>query len=613
MQGLRVLLGWLLLLGAATAALADNQDLKRQRGPLPSRIPEREATELLIKYRSTLTAQQLDQFNSQSGAKAVDPRSAQKVLEQNLGLVAHGQVPKGWQRFQLSPGQRPVDLVPALKQNPLIELVEPNAFAYAAAPISTTYTALATFNDPLYSDGNTQWWMNRVKGDLARSRNPIFQGTGDVVVAVLDTGVNLSHPELAGRLALPGYNVLFPANPPNDDNDWIGSSFMNGHGTHVAGIIAAEANNSAAIAGLGWESRIKIMPIKVLDNLGGGTLADIATGIDWAVANGAAIINLSMETTSYSSLMETSILTAQGAGLLVVAAAGNNNNDYNVTRIYPACYSGVMAVAATNSLDQVTAYSSYSNDATAPLSCVAPGGAISDLGTGTDGGVTSTSRDGLTSAVEGTSFAAPQISALAAMLKLQVPSRTSAQIRTLIESSCQRQAAQTSVFYGAGRINAAIAIGNFKTPTPTPSITPTRTISVTSTNTPVYFTPTISVTYTQTSTITLTRTITPTASTTVTATPWRPQMGEFWAYPQPARNFMYVSCLTQGSGEAKVTLYNILGEKLLSETVLITPGNPLLRVRFDTKKVAPGIYLLNIEVQDAAGPRRQLKKVCITH
>ncbi len=159
-------------------------------------------------------------------------------------------------------------------------------------------------------------------------------GSTSVTIAIVDTGVDYAHPDLAGKLVA-GYDFVNDDNNPQDDN---------GHGTHVAGIAAASSNNGAGIAGVSWGARI--MPVKVLNASGGGTYANAAEGTIWAVDHGAQVINLSLGGTGPSSILADAINYAHSRGAVIVAAAGNTGSNFV---LYPARYPNVIAVARTNS------------------------------------------------------------------------------------------------------------------------------------------------------------------------------------------------------------------------------------------------------------------------
>ena len=167
-------------------------------------------------------------------------------------------------------------------------------------------------NDPDLQQPHPGLWSAADQGPAAWD---ITRGSSDLIVAVLDTGVDLTHPEFAGRL-LPGYDFVNDDADPTDDN---------GHGTHVAGIIAAAINNGAGMAGMA--GNVKILPVKVLNASNTGWWSDVAQGITWAVDQGAKVLNLSLTGTTDSASLRDAIDYANSRGAMVVVAAGNNGSD----------------------------------------------------------------------------------------------------------------------------------------------------------------------------------------------------------------------------------------------------------------------------------------------
>ena len=194
----------------------------------------------------------------------------------------------------------------------------------AAYPVSTDPMRVKqTYLDMIHID---QAWA--AAGD---SRTPI-------VVAVVDTGVDLVHPDLVGNL-VDGVNLLQPSKKPQDDN---------GHGTNVAGIIAASFNNDKGIAGIAPNA--KIMPIKALEADGTGGEAKLGEGIKYAVDHGAKIVVLSLGLNKYSDYMEGIVQYAEDRNVLLVAAVGNESTSVK----YPAAYPTVLAVGGVNSESLLT-------------------------------------------------------------------------------------------------------------------------------------------------------------------------------------------------------------------------------------------------------------------
>jgi serine protease len=256
---------------------------------------------------------------------------------------------------------------------------------------------------------------------------PTSTGQG-VIVAVVDSGVDGTHPDLAASL-VPGFNAR------TDRGD--GSSAAtdgNGHGTHVAGAIAAQVDNGVGVAGIA--PRALIMPVKALDDSGSGWVSDVAEGITWAVAHGARVINLSLGSDN-SSLIEPAIAYAVSSDVTVVAAAGNDGARVNR---YPAALPAVISVGALDSDETRASFSNYSPtvDLTAPgvdiLSTV-PGGYAS---------------------YDGTSMASPQVAGVAALLRALVPhgDLTSLLTSTAVDLGTPGR----DDFYGYGMPNAAAAV-----------------------------------------------------------------------------------------------------------------------------------------------------------
>ncbi len=593
--------------------------------------------EVIVKYRSVFTTTDCNLFNTQVQASAVNKITAQAAFHKHFKTqVKKKNRMKDWELLRLPEGQSVSAAIADMKENALIEYVEPNGRVYAAAS-STTFTPNGVFNDPYYTDGSTQWWIDRTQGDEAANAGVFFGGSSDVIVAVLDTGADADHVEFTGRLVA-GWNFVSGNSNTDDDNYRLGGptgTIVNGHGTHAAGAVVAINNNTLGVAGTAWDSRIKVMPVKVLNNFANGNFFDIADGITYAADNGAHIINMSFVTTSHSTAIYAAITNT--AGTMKVAAAGNANENMKDTPYYPACYAEVMSVGATDARDMVTFYSNYCDAYDADrLDCVAPGGALENywpedpLLYPEDNGLTITARTGGWNAVDGTSFAAPQVAALAALIKLTWPSMTASELRTRILNNCDVVDTGETRYYGQGRINVLSALSGFPTPTITPTATisatytaspthsPTATHSPTSTITPtVSPTPTISATYTHSPTVTLTPTASPTSTNSPTATitpttiPLSFVSDEFQAYPQPGRNFVRVAFRFVGTGTVALELYNTIGERVLRVEEQPQDQGDYAVVEMITRDIRPGVYYLKLKVEDTNGSRVITGKIAI--
>ncbi len=608
-----ILAAVIILASTASPILAQERpDKKRMPSLSPHHmhghnLPSMAADEVLIKFRENFTLEIQEQFQTQIKGKAANREQAVAAFHAFHRTRARGKALFGWQRVTLPAGKRVMSAMEEYKKNVLVEAVEPNYIAYAADVISNTYTACTWINDPYYSDGQSQWWLDRTNTDEVINRDINYTSPADIIVAVVDTGADLNHSEFSGRL-VPGCNFLGSGEPEDD----------NGHGTHVTGMIVANANNGLGVAGTAYKEKVKVMPIKVLNQYAAGYVSDVAAGITWAADNGADIINLSLVIYSSTNpaVLAAACTHAAGLGCFLVAAAGNDNIDFLDDPYYPAGDTNVMAVAATTSEDFVTWYSNYGSI----IDLAAPGGSFDVY---TDYGVTSTAMADGFSAVEGTSFAAPQVSALAALLWLQDYDRTVNTLRTLITSQCENPGNEYPIYIGDGRINVFNSLGGDAvvtfTPTYTPTSTPTPTFTKTFTYTPTYTitptitpTSTITPTYTITPTITPTSTITPTATITPTSTPLVLTREEIRVYPQPGREYVRVAFNFQGQGRVSLGLYTVTGERVihLEERPQEQGGSAIIEIA--TKKVSPGVYYLHLQVDDNRGRRKLKGKVAIT-
>lgn len=233
------------------------------------------------------------------------------------------------------------------------------------------------------------WGINRIRAPEAWS---ISKGRG-VKVAVLDSGIDLSHPDLR---VVGGVNQVEGARSYDDDR---------GHGTHVAGIIAA-LDNRYGVVGAG--PSIELYAVKVLDKRGRGWWSDIFAGLDWCVDNGMQVANMSFGSTQYDQTYEEVVYRSYKAGVVLVASAGNNGPSPDSVQ-YPARYPGVMAVSALDSSDRIASWSSIGSQ----IDLIAPG--VDVLSTYTGPKYTTLS---------GTSMAAPHVSGVAA-LRLGIDSNKS--------------------------------------------------------------------------------------------------------------------------------------------------------------------------------------------
>ena len=256
-------------------------------------------------------------------------------------------------------------------------------------------------NDPAFqlcktspADGACQWGAHTVGGPRAW---PINQGSPDVVVAVLDTGVDETHPDLLNKV-IPGPNFSSSLSPTD----------LNGHGTHVAGTVAAVPDNGLGVTGIGWSTRV--LAIKVLDDRGEAEDFQVAQGVRKAVEAGAEVINMSLAGPD-SFVVRDAVQTAVRAGVLVVAAVGNQSfqGENLTTPLFPAAYGGVVGVAATGRDDRLAEFSFRGPW----VDLAAPGvDIISTWSSANCGAITPPCN----AVISGTSMASPHVAGAAALL-----------------------------------------------------------------------------------------------------------------------------------------------------------------------------------------------------
>jgi subtilisin family serine protease len=287
-------------------------------------------------------------------------------------------------------------------------------------------------NDPSFP---SQWGLTKINCPAAWDRTT---GSANVVVAVVDTGIDLDHPELAALL-LPGTDMVdlglnpIPPNGFHFEGDFAGRDNNPqddvGHGTHVAGTIACASNNSVGVAGVTWMCRL--LPVRVLarivnntdatDVRGVGSAADIAAGIRWAADNGARIINLSLGGTVDTQVERDAVAYAVSQGVVVVAAMGNAFQQGNPTS-FPAAYPDVVAVGAIDQADHRAFFSQ-----TGPHIDVAGPGV----------GIWSTVWDNGYTTMSGTSMAAPHVAGVAALILSCNPNLTAAQVADILRQTAR--------------------------------------------------------------------------------------------------------------------------------------------------------------------------------
>ena len=302
------------------------------------------------------------------------------------------------------------------------------ATAHETADLSSSFVFLSeqkTLSDDPYL--KQQWALEHINWSQATT---ITDGQ-QVIVAVFDTGIDNDHEDLTNRVVM---NMNFTDSPTIED--------LHGHGTHVAGIIAAQANNGIGIAGMALQ--VKLMNVKVANDNGACRAADITKGIYWAVDNGAMVINISLELQKFSEELEQAIDYAWNKGVIVIAAAGNDASNMPV---YPAFIKNCIAVGAVGQNDELVPLSNYGDW----VDVAAPGL-----------GIYTTAPDNHYVCVTGTSFATAYVSGLAAILaRIMIDSnddgRINDEVRRAIEEGCRKTVMDGS-YYGVIDIARSLSI-----------------------------------------------------------------------------------------------------------------------------------------------------------
>lgn len=301
-----------------------------------------------------------------------------------------------------------------------------------------------TPNDPSYG---TQWHLAKIQADLAWN---VSTGSSSIIVATVDNAVDINHTDLTGSKwvnsgEIPNNNVDDDSNgyiddvngydvADNDNNPTPPSSSFS-HGTHVAGITGATSNNSTGIASIGYG--IRIMGVKATKNSGSATsITDGYTGITYAAAAGAHVINMSWGGSSYSATAQSVINGAYNAGAICVAAAGNNSD---IEPHYPSAYDHVISVGNTTSSDAKSSSSSYGGW----VDVSAPGSSIY-----------STYPFNTYNTISGTSMASPLVAGLVGLMLSHNPNLNMADVENCLYSTCDPVTGSNSQWMGAGRINA---------------------------------------------------------------------------------------------------------------------------------------------------------------
>ena len=353
--------------------------------------------------------------------------------------VAYSLVP-GLERLKLRPGRSVEQTVEALQRNPNVIYAEPDY----------TVQAIATPNDPNYG---SLWGMTNIKAPLAWDNTT---GNQNVVVGIIDTGLDRNHPDLKDNIWVNPGEVAADGKD-NDGNGYIDDVYgwdfvyrdndpsdVHGHGTHTAGTIGARGNNALGIAGVNWQ--VKLVGLKFLSDTGSGATSNAVLAIQYATKMGIAISNNSWGGGGYSQALYDAIDASKSVNHVFVAAAGNNTTNNDMTPHYPSSYlnDNLIAVASIASGDAI---SSFSNYGATSVDIGAPGTSIY-----------STLPDNRYASWSGTSMATPHITGAVALLKAIHPEWSYAQLREAILKTARPIAALSGKTVTGGTLDLAAAV-----------------------------------------------------------------------------------------------------------------------------------------------------------
>ncbi|MDF2607392.1 MAG: family serine peptidase [Bacillales bacterium] len=351
--------------------------------------------EIIVTFNEKQGIEDLKRFFSNFGIN--------NFKELKTGEIVSIDVPKNF---------NPIDLVKSIQSDKIVKLAEPNVI----------YESLSVPTDDGYS---LQWHLAKINSPNAWK---ITKGSSNTIVAVIDGGVDTTHPEFNGVIYMP-YNAVNGSTYVDKDE----------HGTHVAGIIGAQANGKGSV---GVSTGVKIMPIDVFSGEYAST-SDIVEGIYYAIKNGAKIINLSLGGDSYSASFQEAVNYASSKNVTILAASGNDSSSYIA---YPASYSKVLAIGATNRYDSRSSFSNYGNT----LDFTAPGESIYS---------TLPVRNNYYGYMSGTSMATPVVSGIVSLMLSRNPYLSDEQVLEILKkATVDLGIAGWDKYYGYGRVDAAKAL-----------------------------------------------------------------------------------------------------------------------------------------------------------
>jgi YD repeat-containing protein len=396
--------------------------------------------ELIVRFRPHVSEQEIEEIMASRGAR-------------------RGRRLRGASRtdkLTLPAGHDPETLAAELRTNPAVEFAEPNYLIKRNEIVP---------DDPRFGE---QWVLKNTGGTSGQAGSDVgathawevTTGAASTVIAVIDSGIDFTHPDLRGNQWA---NSKEAENGQDDDGndlvddihgwDWITNSNVirdaQGHGTIIAGIIAAQGNNATGVSGVMW--RASVMSLRVLDETGTGDVADAVEAIDYAVAHGARVINCSWGMDAASESLKDAIRRATRRGVLVVCSAGNDGRNIDGTPYYPASFElgNLIAVASTDNSDQLTTWSNWGAMRT---HVGAPGENI-----------LSSKMGGGYKMVSGSSASAPVVAGVAGLVKSLRPYLSAKLIREMILAGVRPVETLTGKVSSGGVVNAAGALGALNT------------------------------------------------------------------------------------------------------------------------------------------------------
>ncbi len=384
------------------ATVAPRTSGGQQLDPAQFRADGVSRTQVLVSFRQAMTRQDFERFEARTRLR----------VKRTLPAL---------QAAVVTVGASPEETVARLRQDAAVARAEVDRAVLADEVV---------VNDPKRGD---QYALDKVQASRAWD---VTRGSEQVVIGIVDSGVDLTHPDLKAKL-LPGYSSVEPGKQPKDDM---------GHGTHVAGIAAASTDNGEGVAGLA--SNCKILPVRVLGTRA-GSAATIAEGLIWAADHGADVVNMSLGFYDENETVAKAVQYALSKNVVLVATMGNNNLE---KRRYPAAYPGVIAVGSTDKADQKSSFSNFGSW----MSVSAPGTDILSTFPTYPVGIQGPAKY---ATLSGTSMAAPLVAGLCGLVRSKNPGMTPAAVKQLLESTAVDLGdAGADKNFGNGRIDAFAAL-----------------------------------------------------------------------------------------------------------------------------------------------------------